>query len=282
MSSFIQTKQSKIAFLDSKPTATKYSPTVIFIHGHCTNKNFFSNQIKSPLFTEYRLLSIDLPGYGESEAPIDPEKIYNWPGFAQIIAEVIEHLKLENFMIVGWSLGGHVALETTSLLDNLKGLLIFGTPPIEVSTEGLSRGFKIANPKILECFGKGNLSQEEAELLATISGYDYTKQKQFIVDAVLHTDEGAKTLYPQSILKGIGQNQLSIVANWSKPIAVLAGQEDAGINNDYIINDVKFQNLWCKKIHLIPKAGHAIHMDQPSKFNALLRRFLQDIFFEYT
>lgn len=71
---------------------------------------------------------------------------------------------------MGWSLGGHVALELTSRLEQLKGLLITGTPPIEISIEGLGRGFKIANPKVLECFGKGNLTYEEAELLATVSG----------------------------------------------------------------------------------------------------------------
>ncbi len=173
-----------------------------------------------------------------------------------------------------------MALELTAKLDGLKCLLITGAPPIEVSAEGLSRGFRIVNPEILKCFGKGNLSLKEAELMATIFGYDGSKDKQFIVDAIFQTDEGAKTIYPQSIVKGIGNNELEIVRKWPHPIAVIAGKNDAGINTDYIINEVDFCNLWRGTVHIISGAGHAVHMEKPEEFNAILSEFLQDIFKE--
>lgn len=59
-------------------------------------------------------------------------------------------LCLEKFYLDRF-LGGHVGLELTSMLPELKGLLITGTPPIEVSADGFSKGFKIVDPKILEC-----------------------------------------------------------------------------------------------------------------------------------
>lgn len=275
---YIKTSQGKIAICDSKLGVAMNAPTLLFLHGHCTHKNFFEEQIKSPLLTNYRLIAIDLPGYGKSDAPNDPEKVYSFPGFADVVIEVIHLLKLNTIVVVGWSLGGHVALELTSRLPELKGLLITGTPPIEISAEGLSRGFKIVNPKILDCFGKGNLSYEEAELMATISGYDYSEEKKFIVEAVLQTDEGAKTIYPRSILKGIGQNELQIVSEWPKPIAVIAGEQDKGINNEYIIYEVKFKNLWSGKVQVISDAGHAVFMECSEKFNEILQRFLQEVF----
>lgn len=277
---FITTSQGKIAYLDSKPALkldlASTTPTVVFIHGHCTNKSYFHKQFHSPLLSNYRLIMLDLPGYGESEAPKDPEKVYSFPGFADCVMEAIDLLKLDDVIIVGWSLGGHVALELTYRLKNLRGLLITGTPPIEVSAEGLGKGFKVGNPRILECFGKGNLTYEEAELLATVSGYDYTEDKKFMVDAIIETDEGAKTIYPRSILKGIGQNELAIVKEWPYPIAVIAGENDLGINNEYIINEVIFRNLWSGRVHVIPQAGHAVFLEQPNEFNAILQKFLKD------
>lgn len=275
---FIETSQGKIAIWDTKPHNENQIPTVIFIHGHCTNKDFFSYQITSPSFVKHRLIALDLPGYGKSNPPTDPQKVYSFPGFADIVSEVINIMKLNNIIIVGWSLGGHVALELTSRLPQLRGLLITGTPPIEISAEGLNRGFKVANPKILDCFGKGNLTYEEAELFATISGYNYSEEKKFIVDAVVQTDEGAKTIYPQSILKGVGQNELKIVSEWPLPIAVIAGEQDEGINNDYIIQEVKFKNLWREKVHLISNAGHAVFMEKPVEFNIILEQFFQEVF----
>ena len=278
LSQKIKTTQGQVSIWDTKPNSKSSDPTVIFIHGHCTNKTFFSSQISSPLLTNYRMISLDLLGYGKSDVPMNPEKVYCFPGFAKIVSEVVRSLDLKNIVIVGWSMGGHVALELTSQLNQLKGILITGTPPIEISAEGLSKGFRVADPKILECFGKGNLSYQEAELLATISGYDYTEAKKFLVDAILETDEGAKTIYPRSIINGVGQDGLEIVQKWPNPIAVIAGENDSGINNDYIIHEVKFRNLWRNKVHVIPNAGHAVHMERPTEFNLILSDFLKDIF----
>mgnify|MGYP002135284802 CR=1 FL=1 len=277
---FAETSQGKIAILDTKPHSAKKAPTAIFIHGHCTNKEFFSHQFNSPLLASYRIIALDLPGYGKSSPPKDPQKVYSFPGFADVVTEVIHGLQLENLIVVGWSLGGHVALELTSRLSHLRGLLLTGTPPIEISAEGLNRGFKISDPKVLECFGKGNLTYAEAELLATISGYDYSEEKKFLVDAILQTDEGAKTIYPQSILQGVGQDEVKIVGECPLPIAVIAGEQEAGINNDYILHEVKFKNLWRQKVHLISNAGHAVFMEQPIAFNTILKQFFQEVFLQ--
>lgn len=274
----IQTSQSKIAYYDSNPNGNHQDPAVVFIHGHCTNQTFFSSQVNSPLFKSYRIITLDLPGYGKSSPPKDPEKVYSFPGYAQAVAEVIHHLPLENIAIVGWSLGGHVGLELTQMLPQLKGLAITGTPPIEISQSGFSKGFRTPDPEVLKLFGKADLTRKEAELLATISGYDYTKEKEFLVDAILDTDEGAKTIYPASIAKGVGKNELDIVKNWPNPIAVIAGENESAVNNEYIINEVKFRNLWNNKVHIIKDAGHALFIEKPEEFNQILSLFLEDLF----
>lgn len=273
----VETSQGKIALLDSKPNSKSEDPTIIFIHGHCTNKEFFKKQLESPLFANYRLIALDLPGYGESEPPKEAQKVYSYPGFASIVTEIIQTMNLNNIVIVGWSLGGHIALELTSLLPQLQGLLITGAPPIEVSPAGLNLGFKALDPKIFECFGKGNLSYEEAQLLATVSGYDFSKEKEFLVDAILQTDEEAKILYPRSIALGIGQNEVKIVNEWPKPIAVVKGEQDIAINNHYIIHEVNFKNLWEDKVHVIAKGGHAVFLDCPDEFNLIMQRFFNEV-----
>jgi pimeloyl-ACP methyl ester carboxylesterase len=63
----------------------------------------------------------------------------------------------------------------------------------------------------------------------------------------------------------------------AEPIAVIAGQDDPAINNDYIINEVSFANLWRSQVHLIPGAGHAPHYHQSEAFNALLAAFLNKL-----
>lgn len=273
-----ETSTGKVAYWDSRPRAHPSEPALVFIHGHFTNKRFFASQYSSQALNEYRIICIDFPGYGESEAPNDPEKVYSWPGYAESVGEVVRLLDLQNIIVVGWSLGGHVGLELTSRLPQMKGLLITGTPPIEVSAGGFGKGFKVVDPRILECFGKGNLSSEEIELLARENGYDGSADTQFIRDAILQTDEGAKVLYPRSILNGVGQNEVEIVRNWPRPIAVIAGADEVLVNNEYIINEVPFANLWSGKVHLIEQAGHFVHREQPEAFNEIVLKFARDVF----
>lgn len=274
MLSSIATSQGQIAILDSKPDADPGAKTIVLIHGHCTNKEFFSAQFNSPLLSDYRLIALDLPGYGASEPPRDPLKGYSFSGYAAVLAEVVHHFALTNYFLLGWSLGGHVALEVCEELDNLKGLIITGTPPIEISPEGFAAGFITLNPAVANCFGKGNLTREEAKLLAAISGYDGSPEKEFLVEAILQTDEGAKTLYPASIAKGVGKNELEIIKKFPQPIAVIGGAEDSAINYDYV-KKLAFNNLWQNQVHLVPGAGHGVFMEKPDAFNALVREFLE-------
>lgn len=277
MASSILTTQGRISILDTKPQASSDKSTVVFIHGHCTNKTFFFEQLESSLLKNYRLIAIDLPGYGESESPKDPQNTYSFPGYAQVVAEVIDQLHLKNYVFLGWSLGGHVALEAIALVNHLRGLIITGTPPIEISAKGFSQGFKSLSPAISKCFGKGNLTREEAELLATISGYDFTEKKEFLVQAILKTDEGAKTIYPASIAKGVGKNELEIVQECPLPIAVIGGENDIAINYDYV-KKIPFKNLWRNKVFLISDAGHAVFFEKPFQFNQLVKEYLDEVF----
>ncbi|WP_127908208.1 hypothetical protein [Legionella anisa] len=66
-----------------------------------------------------------------------------------------------------------------SKLPQLIGLLITGTPPFEVSLQGIQKGFKVLDPEIMACFGKKEISIEEAKLLAKVSGYDGSEEKNF-------------------------------------------------------------------------------------------------------
>lgn len=251
--------------------------SLLFLHGHCTNKKFFAQQMNADIFKSYHRIALDLPGYGESKPPVDPTRTYSFPGFAEVVVEVVQRLALKQLIVIGWSLGGHVALEMTSKLPQLLGIFITGTPPFEVSLQGLQKGFKALEPEIMACFGKRELTRDEAKLLAKVSGYDGSTAKEFLVDAILATDEGARFLYPQSIINGVGQNQCQIIAEWDKPIAVVAGEKDIAINYDYVRNELQFKNLWRNQIHTLVNAGHATMLDQADRFNQLIEEFIEDV-----
>ncbi len=70
---------------------------------------------------------------------IDPRRTYSVKGYADALLEALASLGVERFAVVGHSLGGHVALEMVARNAAVDGALIFGTPPIANSVEGLQQ-----------------------------------------------------------------------------------------------------------------------------------------------
>ena len=115
-------------------------PPVVLIHGNSSSSRVFSRQLDGRLGERFRLVAVDLPGHGESDDAKDPST-YSLPGHARAVWAVVNAFGLHEAWFVGWSLGGHVALEMAPDLPQASGLLIFGAPPLtsgEAMSEGLS------------------------------------------------------------------------------------------------------------------------------------------------
>lgn len=247
---------------------------VIFIHGNSSCKEIFSRQFESDVAKKYRFIAIDLPGHGQSENAKNPEKTYSMDGYADAIIEVIEKLKLENPAAIGWSLGGHVLLSAVAKSQKFSGVLITGTPPIEISYEGFQKGF-LPLPKMMELFSKVELSKEEAVEFLTRVGFNIDLKKYpFALEAVLKTDGFARKYLSASIAKKIGGDQKALVESNDTPLCVVLGKDEKGVNTKYVIENVKYKNLFNNQIYLIENAGHAPFWEQPDQFNQILADFL--------
>lgn len=268
----VLTTQGKISVWDSEG---KGNP-VLFIHGNSACKEAFSRQFESELSRKYRFIALDLPGHGNSDKAKDPEKTYSIEGYASVVAEVVKSLQLENPVVVGWSLGGHIGLNMIQKSQKLAGLLMTGTPPINISAEGFQEGF-LPLPLFKTLFSKVEFSRQEAAEFMSGGGFD-TEQFPFIVDAALKTDGYAREYLVKSMIQGVGGNQKEIVEIDETPLCIVQGNEDKGINNKYIIEKVNYKNLFHKKVYVIDNAGHAVFWEKSEEFNAILSVFLSQIF----
>jgi non-heme chloroperoxidase len=84
-------------------------PVVIFIHGYCCSQLVFSKQVASDLARQFRLISYDLRGHGESDQPSEPAAYAANGVWSKDLHAVIEGLQVERAILVGWSMGGRVA-----------------------------------------------------------------------------------------------------------------------------------------------------------------------------
>jgi pimeloyl-ACP methyl ester carboxylesterase len=87
--------------------------TLICAHGLGGTKASFLPTVAA-LADGYRVVALDLPGFGESDKPIGAP--YNAPYFARAVFDLMDALDLEKAHLVGNSMGGRVAIEA-GLMD---------------------------------------------------------------------------------------------------------------------------------------------------------------------
>jgi non-heme chloroperoxidase len=83
-------------------------PPVLFIHGWSQSHLCWAKQYQSALAEEFRLVAYDLRGHGMSEAPLGPEHYTDSKLWADDVAAIIEQLRLDRPVLVGWSYGGFI------------------------------------------------------------------------------------------------------------------------------------------------------------------------------
>jgi pimeloyl-ACP methyl ester carboxylesterase len=81
---------------------------VLMLHGLGATKASFLPTIDA-LASKYRAISVDLPGFGDSDKPLFAS--YDPPFFAQAMTALLDALELDSAHVVGNSMGGRVALE---------------------------------------------------------------------------------------------------------------------------------------------------------------------------
>ena len=83
-------------------------PPILFIHGWSQNHLCWEKQYDSALTGEFRLVAFDLRGHGMSEAPLDAEHYTDGTLWADDVAAIIDQLRLDRPVLVGWSYGAFV------------------------------------------------------------------------------------------------------------------------------------------------------------------------------
>jgi pimeloyl-ACP methyl ester carboxylesterase len=96
--------------------------TIVCLHGLGGTKASFLPTVAG-LADDYRVVALDLPGFGESDKPIGAP--YDAPWFARSVFAAMDALDIERAHVAGNSMGGRVAIEA-GLTDHerIDGLLL--------------------------------------------------------------------------------------------------------------------------------------------------------------
>jgi len=247
---------------------------VLMIHGNSTCREVFRNQLDGAIGGVHRCIAFDLPGHGDSDDAHDADRTYNMAGYASAAIELMEGLGVQRYGVLGWSLGGHIALDMMAQTNALAGVMITGSPPIAQGKGAISEGFD--GDIEMGIAAKQILTEEEIDMFAHVTCGPDAPYDPFLEKVVARCDGRARPLMVAKLACGVGRNQQELAINSPVPLAIVNGSKDAFIHNDFIAG-LPYKNLWENQVHDLGGLGHAPFWENPGEFDTYLSRFLNSL-----
>ena len=107
---------------------------VVLIHGYPLSSASWEKQVPALLDAGHRVIAYDRRGFGKSSQPTAG---YNYDTFAEDLHKLIAHLKLRDFALVGFSMGGGEVARYIGRYGSKsvsKAVIIGGVPPFLLKT----------------------------------------------------------------------------------------------------------------------------------------------------
>ncbi|MDO8515297.1 MAG: alpha/beta hydrolase [bacterium] len=100
---------------------------LLFLHGGRLRALIFKKTLKE-LSKNYHIIAPDIPGYGDSSTP---KEVWTFKDYANFFILFIEYLKIKEVIVVGYSLGGGIVYNMTSISEKVKKLVLINSAGIE-------------------------------------------------------------------------------------------------------------------------------------------------------
>ncbi len=264
-----------ISYLDINASEEK---VLFFIHGNSQCKeSFYFQLIDSELRENYRLIALDLPGHGGSSCT---ESFYSLLGLSKLVTDFITELSLSRFILIGHSLGGHVATHALPDLGHCAGLITFGHPPLGGFPDNGATPFNM-DCALLPLFSKSEWTAEEEERFYLMTHKEQNKaSKEILQKALSDVDPQFRPSFSASVANGMLKNEWDILKNSFTPKMNLYSKSDCLINEKYL-KGIEAFGLFDSFLEF-EGLGHFPHIENPLSFNQKISPFLIKAFIQTT
>ena len=251
----------------------KGSPLVL-LHGFTGSITNWKSHI--PIFEKrFQSIAVDLLGHGSSDSPADPMR-YRMERCVGDLISIFEQLGLEQVSLLGYSMGGRVALQMAAAHpDRVRALVLESASP---GLAGLAeRQARVTSDEALVD------SIERDGLEAFVNRWEQSPLfvSQTRLPASVRAELRAQRLQnnPRGLansLRGLGTGAQSSL--WDRlreirvPTLLVAGMLDQKFT---VIARAMAGALPVVRLARVPDAGHTVHLEQREVFDKLVMEFLE-------
>jgi pimeloyl-ACP methyl ester carboxylesterase len=253
-------------FLHATHWGNPSAPELVLLHGGGANAHWWDH-VAPRLSERFHVVALDFRGHGDSDHPVAVE-----PGaFQRDLQALLQHLAAPSAVLLGHSMGGHVALSHAAHHGAVMG------PRAVVAVE----------------VTRGAARQERRRMrLALAARRSYATREQaiaryrFLPPAPHASEELRRRVAEGSVQEQDGRFSFKFDPRWftipptprpdltrvAAPTLVVRGAESTLLSPDGA--DELAREIPGARLAVIPAAGHNVHIDQPDAFTREVDVFL--------
>lgn len=259
--------------LSVQETGNPNGRAILFVHGYSQSHLSWTHQIASELADDFRLVTMDLRGHGNSGKPRD--RYTDSALWADDIRAVVDALELDTPVLVGWSLGGVVVLDYLAKYGDkrISGINLVGAP----SGLGTKEAMAIIGDSFLSLV-PGLETNDPLWSVRTLKAFLRRCFHEKPSPRVLRFLLGFNLIVPPYVRAGINDRSIThdeVLRTLKIPALVTHGVEDrivlpaAGESHARLIDEVDTS--------FYPSTGHSPFWEVPTRFNDELREFVSEL-----
>ena len=222
-----------------------------------------SIQTMMPIFNilkdRFRVVTLDLPGFGRSDTPKVPWNSYD---YAECINKFINKLNLRDLILFGHSHGGRISIILASKYDFVKKLILIDSAGIipKRKTKYYIKvyGFKLLKKLYFMLPGKNKEARME-KFYMKFGSRDY---------------RDAEGIMRQTMVKVINDNLMSLLRLIKVPTLLIWGENDQ--DTPLYMGKMMENEITDSGLVVLKGAGHYSYVDNYDQFRAVVNVFLKE------
>lgn len=242
-------------------------PALVLLHGHAYDRSMWLRQVEVFSGEGWRVIAPDLRGFGESGVT---EGIVYIEEFADDVAGLLGHLRVEEAVVVGFSMSGQIAMELLHRHPGrVRALVISDTVPEAEDTAGRRRRHVTADAILA-----GGMETYSRSVLGTMLAASTVADRPEVASEVLSMLRSAPAKGSAAAMRGRAERRdfTDVLRGVRLPVLVVVGADDvfdggAGRRMAELVPDAE--------LVVVEGAGHTPSIEQPAAFDDALGAFLR-------
>jgi 2-succinyl-6-hydroxy-2,4-cyclohexadiene-1-carboxylate synthase len=249
-------------------------PPLLLLHGFCGSSSSWGESLLARLAAGRRVIALDLPGHGKSDAPAAAGRF----AFAAIIADLVDLLdamEAAPAVWIGYSMGGRLALGAGVLFPERVSKLVLESASPGLATEG-ERAERRRSDELLARRIESNeigvfVSEWEDRPLFRTQRRLAPADRAALRDRRMANRPAALAACLRGLGTGMQPSLWSALENVAIPTLLIVGKEDS----KFIRTNERMQKALPEvRLELVPDAGHTVHLEQPVAWASAIESFV--------